>query len=136
MGNLEDFAKHELTLAGVDKPNSDYNGMLADAVLELIRVFQSQGHSGFSASLVVQMFQKVAMLEPLTPLTGEAGEWKEIGNGQFQNRRCSHVFHGNGRAYNVQGKIFRESNGVCFTNIDSCVDIVFPYTPHSEYVDV
>ena len=37
-------------------------------ILELLRVFGSQGHSGSSASYCISMFNKLARYEPLTPL--------------------------------------------------------------------
>ena len=55
----------------------------------------------------------------------------------IQNHRCSHVFKGpDGRAYDINGRIFCESNGCCYTSRDCRVYIEFPYTPKCEYVDV
>jgi hypothetical protein len=79
----------------------------------------------------------LASFEPLVPLTGKDFEWNEVSEGMWQNNRCSHVFKGpDGKAYDINGKIFREPNGSCYTNIDSRVFIDFPYTPKREYVDV
>lgn len=136
MGNLAEFARQELHLAGVDKPDSDYGGMLAEAVQELVETFSKQGHSGFSAGLVVRMFSKVALFEPLTPLTGADEEWSEGGDGVCQNRRCSHVFKEDGQAYDQDGRVFRSPDGVCYTSPDSRITVTFPYTPHTVYVDV
>lgn len=89
-----------------------------------------------SASIVRQIFNKLSDFEPLTPLTGEAHEWNEIGENYFQNNRCSHVFKENGRAYDSHGKIFRDPTGATYTSINSRVNIEFPYIPTTEYVDV
>lgn len=41
-----------------------------------------------------------------------------------------------GKAYDINGKVFKESDGCCYTNKDSRVYIDFPYTPKTEYVKV
>ncbi|RWL14861.1 MAG: hypothetical protein EOR57_31440 [Mesorhizobium sp.] len=134
--SLQDFARDELTRAGLFDEDSDYGGMLGESVMKMIDVFADEGHSGFSAGMAISIFKKVASYEPLTPLTGEDDEWVDHGGGSFQNKRCSHVFKDNGNAYDIQGRIFREPDGVCFTSRASHVPVTFPYTPTSEYVDV
>lgn len=136
MSDLVTFAEDEMRRAGLFDKDSDYGGMLGDAVLKMVKTFSDEGHSGMSASMAIRIFEKVARFEPLTPLTGEDDEWNEVGEGYFQNRRCSHVFKENGHAYDSEGKIFREPDGYCFTNRDSRVPVTFPYTPSHEYVDV
>jgi len=140
-GNLELHALRELRAIGyvpLDLPQENGpNKWIQNNVIELIRVFSKQGHSGMSASYCISMFEKLARFEPLGPLTGADDEWNEVGEGMLQNNRCSHVFKGaDGRAYDIDGRIFREPDGCCFTNYDSRVYIAFPYTPAREYVDV
>lgn len=135
--NLVLHAEKELKIAGLFDKDSDYGGMLGPAIMKMIREFSAEGHSGYSARLALQIFEKVASFEPLTPLTGADDEWNEVGEGVFQNVRCSHVFKdADGRAYDIEGKIFREPGGGCFTSGDSRVYVTFPYTPAREYVDV
>lgn len=136
MSNLESHAKKEMEIAGLFSKDSDYEGALGDAVMKMIKVFAHEGHSGFSAGMAISVFEKVARFEPLTPLTGADSEWMEVGKGMFQNVRCSHVFKQNGQAYDIDGKVFREPDGSCFTNFDSRVPVTFPYTPKREYVDI
>lgn len=157
MSNLELFAEDELRRAGLFDDDSDYGGMIGDAVMKMIRQFAEEGHSGFSAGMAISIFQKVARFEPLTPLTGNDDEWMEIGFGDFstvsrpafnhglvvterstlyQNKRCSHVFKDGDYAYDIDGRIFRDRDGFCYTSIDSRVAVTFPYTPKREYVDV
>ncbi len=137
MSNLVEHAKRELQAVGysVDSPPDDANGWVTQNILELIRVFADQGHSGFSASYVVSAFEKLASFEPLCPLTGDESEWVEVADGIYQNARCSRVFRENGEAYDINGKVFREKDGGSFTSIDSRVPVEFPYTPKTEYVD-
>jgi hypothetical protein len=136
---LKAHARRELELAGLFDKDSDYGGMLGEAVMRLMDVFSGEGHSGASAAMAVALFEKVARYQPLTPLTGADHEWSEPFDeaGTRQNRRCGHVFkRADGSAYDIDGRIFREPNGSCFTSRDSCVDVTFPYTPVREYVDV
>ena len=139
MSNLIHHAKTELKAAGFYKEESDYGGMIPEAILELIEVFSKQGHSGGSAGLVISLFQKLASFEPLVPLTGADDEWMEVTDGCFQNIRCGHVFKQkdrfDGQAYDINGRIFREPNGCCYTSAESFLPITFPYTPKTEYVD-
>jgi hypothetical protein len=137
--NLIAHAKRELAPSlkeGGDGPNR----WMADDLIELLAVFSAQGHSGFSASYATSAVEKLMRFEPLGPLTGDDDEWNEVGDGVFQNRRCSHVFKQadrfNGQAYDIEARIFREPSGACFTGRDSFVPITFPYTPKREYVDV
>lgn len=133
---LVDHAEMELRAAGLYDDDSDYGGMMPGAVLELIKVFAEQGHSGGSAPICIDLFRRLAMYEPLVPLTGNDYEWFEYMPGHWQNKRCSHVFKDSSGAYDIEGKVFREPNGCCYTNMESRVPVTFPYTPKREYVDV
>lgn len=137
MSNLVKHAEVEMKVAGLYDEDAGYGGMMPEAVMELVKVFSEQGHSGFSANLCLSIFNKVARFEPLAPLTGEDDEWREVEDGLWQNKRCSHVFRGSdGRAYDIHGRTFREPNGACYTGPGSRVYVEFPYTPTTEYVDV
>mgnify|MGYP001567928967 FL=1 len=134
MNSLE-FAKQELGLAGLFSKDSDYEGMIGEDVLELMKVFAKQGHSGFSAKLTAQIFGKLTRYEPLTPLRGSDDEWTEVRPGVFQNNRCPRVFKENGQAYDTQGRVFRDSGDTTFISGDSRVLVSFPYTPTTKIVD-
>ena len=115
------------------------NRWMADGTAELLAVFSHHGHSGSSAPFAAKFFEAMAMFKPWGPLTGEEHEWGEPydNDGSQQNKRCGHVFRDrDGRAYDIDGKIFREPSGACYTNSESRVYIEFPYTPTREYVDV
>lgn len=137
-------AERELKIIGYEPidelPENDPNRWVQENVFELLEVFSNQGHSGFSAPCVIDLFSKLAKFEILSPLTGEDSEWTCVSDGVFQNNRCSHVFKQpdrfDGQAYDINGKIFREPDGGCYTSSDSFVPITFPYIPKSEYVDV
>lgn len=100
MSNLVDHAKYELELAGLFDKDSDYNGGLGEAALEIIEVFAKQGHSGMSASLVTQIVEKLMRYEPLTPLTYAPDEWTDVSEmsstPMWQNKRKSSTFSKDG----------------------------------------
>jgi hypothetical protein len=138
MSGLLEFAKNELEYLGYDlnQEEEDPDKWIVENVLELIETFAKQGHSGSSAPYCVGMFKKLASYEPIAPLSGDDSEWTHIGNNRFQNKRCGHVFKDEDGTYDINGKIFREPDGSCFTSGDSRVPVEFPYTPKTEYVDV
>ena len=115
------------------------NNWMANSTVELLAVLSHQGHSGSSIGFAVQFFSAMARFKPWGPLTGDDSEWAESYDidGTQQNIRCSHVFRdADGKAYDSTGRVFREPNGICYTNRDSRVFIEFPYEPKTEYVDV
>jgi hypothetical protein len=130
--------KHaDAELPGAD---DDIQALMNRQIKEVLMVFSIQGHSGTSADYAIRALQKLLRFEPLTTLTGEPSEWVEVGTGVFQNRRYGCVFKQpdrfDGQAYNIEGRVFREPNGNCYTSRDSRVLITFPYWPTTEYVDV
>ena len=130
MMGTKEYGRKELERIGYFKRKDDpYNDWAANAILELLEVFDNQGHSGFTAPYVIGTFEKLAMFKPLTPLTGEDDEWNELRPGYFQNKRYSAVFKDETGAYNVEGKIFSDDGGeTWFTSGNSRVYIDFPYT--------
>lgn len=146
MSNLKTHAEIELQAIGykLDETEEGPNKWIVENILELLEVFSKQGHSGSSAPYCIDLFTKLARFEPLCPLTGEDSEWVNVveysGSGAdpvWQNKRCSHVFKGpDGRAYDIDGRVFVEPNGNAYTNFDSRVYVTFPYTPKTEYVQV
>jgi len=100
MSNLTEHAKYELERAGLFDKNSDYDGMLGEAALEIVEVFAKQGHSGFSASVTTDLAQMLMRFEPLTPLTDDPAEWNDVsqatGQPMHQCRRDPAVFSDDG----------------------------------------
>ena len=133
--NIVEHIKREM-------PESDepMQAMMRSHLIRMGQLFSIEGHSGFSSSYAVSALEKLLRLEPLGPLTGEPDEWTWLDYGdemKAQNKRCGHVFmRADGTAYDIEGRIFREPDGLCFTGKGSSVDITFPYTPTREYVDV
>lgn len=99
MSRLVEHARRELNRTDLLEKEGMYGDMLGHAVLELIEVFSKQGHSGMSASIVRQLFDKLSNFENLTPLTSNPDEWDDVsyqGNPLWQNKRNSAVFSNDG----------------------------------------
>lgn len=137
--SLVKHAEIELEAAGL-MSDTVYDGMIGKGVLEIVKLFASQGHSGMSAGISIDILTKLLAYKPLSPLTGNDSEWVEVGEGVFQNNRCGNVFKQadrfNGQAYDINAVVFEEPNGCRFTNSDSFRPITFPYTPTREIVKV
>lgn len=100
--NLTTHAKTELELAGLFDKDSDYDGLIGKSVFELIKKFSKQGHSGFSAQWVKELFFKLASWENLTPITNNSEEWEDVtkfGDPKipfWQNKRNPSIFSEDG----------------------------------------
>lgn len=136
--NILRYAETEFEFAWPEQ--DEMQDLMKSQLIELLEVFSTHGHSGFSAGYAISCFELLSRFKPLSPLTGKDDEWVEVGSGTFQNKRCSHVFKQadrfNGQAYDIDGKVFRKADGCCYTSSESFTPITFPYTPKTEYVDV
>ncbi len=98
--SLVEHATRELVLAGLMDQDSDYNGMIGQAALEIIEIFAQQGHSGFSASMTTDVVTRLMKYEPLTPLTSNPEEWIDrtdiSGTPMWQSKRNPAVFSTDG----------------------------------------
>lgn len=153
--NSIDKAKNEFLKLGY-KPIEEYDQdnpdrWIQENVLELLEVFSKQGHSGFSAAYVINLFSKLAKHEPLTPIMCTDDEWSDIGEEMgtdiYQNNRCSAVFKNgkNGKPYYLDAIVWRNQKGVTFTGtvlnskkekIYSYQTIRIPFNSKTFYIDV
>src|ERR1700733_16312135 len=100
---LVEHAERELRDAGLFDPDSNYGGMLGEAVMELVKVFAAQGHSGGSAHVTISLFHRVASYKLLGPMKNPmvSGEYIDHsdthgGNPVYQSTRLSSVFSEDG----------------------------------------
>lgn len=140
--NFEDHAIREFKAAGWLDEDGKYcdemQEMICLNVLELLKDFSGQGHSGSSAPYAINLFTTLAKFNPITGLTGKDDEWTEVGDDLFQNKRDCSVFKNgkSGEAFWIDGKIFRNPNGSTYTSRDSRVPVVFPWIkPESIVID-
>ena len=119
MSNLIKHAKRELELIGAFSEEDDfYGGMTGQAVLELIEVFSKQGHSGMSAGIVRQLFNKLADYKNISPLTFKDDEWGKcsLEDESYQNKRMGSVFKNgkDGKPYYIDAHIQKTQTGSCW----------------------
>lgn len=81
-----------------DDDGFDMNAHITLNIMELVKLFASQGHSGFSGSYVIQIITKLLNFENLTPLTNDPAEWIDHGGTppRFQNSRNGSAFSEDG----------------------------------------
>lgn len=135
---LIEHAKREFKHAGWMDENGNYEDEMQEAIcndiLEILQVLSKQGHSGSSMCYLLPRLNTLVNFKPLTTLTGEDDEWTPLGDGRFQNKRCSTIFKDEeGKAYDIEGVVFVDKDGNAFTNAHSRVRIKFPYTPRTVY---
>lgn len=141
--NIVLFAENELNIilkkCKDDKEAEEMQKHMNNDILEIVKTFADQGHSGFSANYAINLIEKLLRYEPITPLTGDDSEWNKLEYGksmEYQNKRCPRIFKdADGKPYDVEGRIFSEDNGqTWYTSKDSRVYIDFPYIPKTEKV--
>lgn len=150
--SYKDFAERELKAAGWYDEDAFYGDAVPKAVMELLDVWEKQGHSGMSAGIVSNIFYKLANWDPLTSLQGTEDEWVLLDYGpdvKYQNIRDGRIFkEADGRCKFVDAIVFKEEDGLTFTT--GALDLgkgkrgpsssqyikSFPFTPKTFYVDV
>jgi hypothetical protein len=95
-------------------------------MIEILEKFFDQWDSGGAVWAVAPVLQRLIAGKCLSPLTGEDDEWREVGQGVYQNKRLGSVF-----------KDPRYHDGKIAYDLDnptgSRVAITFPYYPeHAE----
>jgi hypothetical protein len=135
-GNVISHAKQEFEAIGYND-GDEMNQHMSSGVIDLLRVFSVQGHSGFSASHARQLFGTLVAFKPLGPLTGADSEWFDHGDmmgeeTRWQNKRCGNVFKSaDGEAYDIDAVVFEEPNGCRFTGYHGRMPVTFPYAPRT-----
>ena len=102
--------------------------MMNNDVLELLKVFSEQGHSGFSAPIATRLFYKLANHKLITEVEDNPDDWDENG----QHKYISSVFkREDGTCYYMYGRLFAEpGSDNFFYNRASNIDVTFPIKPY------
>ena len=116
MGKLLEHAEQELKYAGyhIDNNNTTYKDPMdgygdgcAKCAIEMLKVFEKQGHSGMSANITLNIFNRLARFENLTELTNNPDEWQKLGgdDDDWQNKRNCSCFSSDLKTYwNIEEK--------------------------------
>ena len=133
-----EFAKWQLNKLlekCTDEDSKIMQKMMNNDVLELLKVFSEQGHSGFSAPIAIRLFSKLANHKLITEVEDNPNDWDENG----QHKYITSIFkREDGTCYYMYGRLFAEpGSDNFFYNKASNVDITFPiklYDLQSEYI--
>ena len=125
-----DFAKWQLDklLEKCTEPGEkEMQNKMNNDVLELLKVFSEQGHSGFSAPIASKLFYKLANHKLITEIEDNPDDWDDNG----QHKYISSIFkRDDGTCYYMYGRLFAEPNSDnFFYNKASNVDVTFPIKP-------
>ena len=131
--SLENYAKRELDML-LNGEDDEMQIMINNQILEIIKLFADQGHSGFSSSYAIKIIERLMRWKPIKPLTGEDDEWNKRRDNCWQNKRCSSVFKENGIAYDIDECVISDDGGHrwFYSDIIPNTPITFPYTPPKE----
>lgn len=144
--NTYEWAKHELNLARENEithavlvGDEDYGIMCYDAAEHLLAVFQEQGHSGYSAKVVKEIFSRLVDGKPLTPIKDEEDQWhnaytiEKSPEKRYQHKRMGSLFKhvapdGTVSYYDIDRVKAYDQNGNPFSaqQIDNIVSEYFP----------
>lgn len=157
MNNLYEFAKTELiNLSYIHKESDDRPIVeeFREQILELVDTIGNSGQSGcsmsYTAKIVSDTIQKLLMMQPISPITGNDWEWfnvtpdaKDKSKHMYQNKRCPALFKDG-----VDGKPYY-GDAITWVNKDNSNDRIsgrindiyshqyvksFPFTPKTFYV--
>ena len=111
MSKLLEHAEQELKYAGyhIDNDNCTYKDPMdgygdgcAKCAIEMLKVFEKQGHSGMSANITLNIFNRLARFENLTELTNNPDEWYQLGewhDKDWQSKRNPSCFTADFKTY-------------------------------------
>jgi hypothetical protein len=91
--NLVAHALRELDLMGETSPEPP---SMRECVVQIVRTFAEQGHSGSSAAWLSAVLDKLLRFQPLSPITDNPEDWIEVGPDLWQCRRDGECFSSNG----------------------------------------
>lgn len=140
------FAKSELDMILKNRKDDDHESYMLQKVinqhiLKIVELFCKGQYSGFSAGYVINILEHLLEYMPLSPLSGNDYEWKDVSDlipNTEQNKRCSKVFrhnHDNSTAYMINAKYFTDDYISWFTTEESVIPVTFPFiVPKAEYI--
>jgi hypothetical protein len=99
--NLVAHAIRELDIIG-ETDLSEFS--MRRCVLEIVRTFAEQGHSGSSAAHCAAVLDKLLRYQPLSAITDRADDWMEVTDDLWQCVRDSECFSQDG------GKTYRRNS--------------------------
>ena len=117
MINLIEYAETEFRRAGYLPPEQTEgrDKWVQENVIELLRVFMKQMHSGIGYQQCIEYFSQLANFNPIIPLTTDSSEWKSVGNGILQNKYCFTLLKIAGEYVYFDAISWEDQEGAVFT---------------------
>lgn len=144
MAGLVEFAEGELNLllkSCKDSESLKTQKAVNDDILDIIKLFSNQGHSGFSAGYSLNILKRLLDYKPLSAITDDEDEWEQLNYSPdlaYQNKRCPSLFRdADGKVYNVEARIFSDDNGHTWYNCKESreyVELPYEVPAKPEYV--
>ena len=116
--NLYRYAKDEIDLwnnsaaTEVDKDGYEMERLMNDHVLLMVAMDSFGGHSGFSHSIMLNRYNKLANFEPINPISFDNDQWADVmgdSKGPLQHKKVSRLFKDRtGKMYTIDRFIFEE----------------------------
>lgn len=131
----------EAELARIPHDEDGLQSLMDKNILEIVKIFGEQVHSGFSASYALSVLERLLRFKPISPLTGEDDEWAEARSGLVQNKRCSSVFKkSDGTCHDIDAIIVSDDGGITwFFSGRFRKEVTFPYAvplhPEKVYIE-
>jgi predicted RNA binding protein YcfA (HicA-like mRNA interferase family) len=115
------YAVQELERAGFTKKARQKDKMmnlLFRQILELVKTFEDQHHSGSTAAYVIPTLNTLLKHRPLVSYEGKREEFNEPCPGMLQHRGISSIFldEKTGVFEYIDGYVFKDKNGWSFTS--------------------
>lgn len=114
MEEVTTLAKQQIRAQGgnSDEIMETYFDMVAASAIQLVQIFSSQGHSGMSASITLQLFNQLANFRNTSPLTDDPAEWIQHAPDNWQSKRNTSCFSSDqGKTYLDNSEVERNENG-------------------------
>ena len=114
LSNLMKHAYDELKYCSIDiseeacnpkNPKDPFDGYVnscAKNAIEMLKIFDKEGHSGLSASVTLRIFNRLANFKNIDPLTNNPDEWQKLSGWEdvdWQNKRNPSCFTADFKTY-------------------------------------
>lgn len=143
MSNLVDWAEQEL--ARIGDGADEMQKLMNQNVLDIVKTFSEQGHSGFSAGYALNLIKRLLEWKPISAIEDGADAWNDASHGGsflLQHKRCSAVFkHEDGTVTYIYGRVFSDDGGETWFTRGGCdrpkeeqssIEITMPFTVPDE----
>ena len=117
--------KEEVKYLGWDKSDDKMQKLIVRNIEDLLAVVSMQGHSGFSFSYLMSLFNKAANFKPLSRITFNDDEFNDdtFGGDVKQNKRDSRIFKYKDGTYSFNDAI--RHTPVCRISIDEKTGMMY-----------